>query len=149
MTQANTTRSVKNWDRRPWHDKPAADAPGSKLYRVEMTHLYTGIIEGEGTIQYLFANNSHNQGDFVALEKITGQVAGRSGSFVFQHTGTFGTGAAIITMTVLPGTGTDELSDLSGQATMEFTEHLESYPIHFEYALERDSTSEETVHEPK
>lgn len=149
MTQTNTTRTVKNWDRRPWHDKPAADAPGSKLYRVEMTHLYTGVIEGQGTIQYLFANNNQNQGGFVALEKITGQVEGRSGSFVFQHTGTFGSGATLITMTVVPGTGTGDLSGLSGQATMEFTEHLESYPIQFDYTLERDSTSEETAHEPK
>ena len=61
MTQANTTRTVKSWDRRPWHDKPSADEPGSKLYRAEMTHVYTGIIEGEGTIQYLFANNENNQ----------------------------------------------------------------------------------------
>src|SRR5688572_30212149 len=105
MIQTNTTRSVKNWDRRPWHDKHDAEAPGSKLYRVEMTHLYTGIIEGQGTIQYLFANNNQNQGGFVALEKITGQVEGRSGSFVLQQTGTFGNGATIITMTVVPGTG--------------------------------------------
>jgi hypothetical protein len=147
MTEANTTRSVKNWDRRPWHDKSAADALGSKLYRVEMTHLYTGIIEGQGTIQYLFANNNQNQGGFVALEKITGQVAGRSGSFVLQQTGSFGSGATIITMTVLPGTGTGELSGLSGQATMEFTEHLESYPIHFEYTFEHNSNPKETIHE--
>jgi hypothetical protein len=147
MTQTNTTRFVKNWDRHPWHDKPAAETPGSKLYRVEMTHLYTGIIEGQGTIQYLFANNENNQGGFVALEKISGQVEGRSGSFVLQHTGTFGSGATIITMTVVPGTGTGDLIGLSGQATMEFTEHLEHYPIHFEYTFEHDTNPEETLHE--
>lgn len=147
MTQANTMRSVKNWDRRPWHDKSAADAPGAKLFRAEMTHVYTGIIEGQGTIQLLFANNSNNQGVFVALEKITGQVEGRSGSFVFQHMGTFGYGPALITMTVVPGTGTGDLSGLSGQATMEFTEHLEHYPIHFQYTFEHDTNPEETLHE--
>ena len=149
MTQANTTRTVQNWDRRPWHDKPAADEPGAKLYRVEMTHVYTGIIEGQGTIQYLFANNGSNQGGFVALEKITGQVEGRSGSFVLQHRGTFGDGPTHITMTVLPGTGTGDLQGLSGQAAMTFTEHLEHYPIHLDSTFTHDSTHEETVHDTK
>jgi hypothetical protein len=44
----------------------------AKLFRVEMIHDYTGIIEGEGVLQYLVANNGDNTGCFLALEQITG-----------------------------------------------------------------------------
>jgi hypothetical protein len=110
-----------------------------------MTHLYMGTIEGEGTVEYLFANNATNTGGFVALEKVIGSVNGRAGSFVLQHIGTFVTGRAMMTMTVVPGTGTGDLTHLSGHATMAFSEHLEVYPINFEYSFEQESSTEEAT----
>jgi hypothetical protein len=101
-----------------------------------MIHLYNGDIEGEATIQYLVSQNGDGKGNFVALEKVTGSVGSRSGSFVFQRIGTFDNGKIKETLTVMPGSGTDELNGLSGQATFEGDQHQERYPITFDYEFE-------------
>lgn len=135
MTQANAAYSVKNWARKTWHDQPAVEAAGARLFRTEMSYTYKGDIEGESTIQYLIAENGDRKGSFVALEKVTGSVSGMSGSFVFQHTGTFDNGMVKDTLAVVAGSGTGELSGLRGQATVGFDQHQESYPITLEYKL--------------
>ena len=134
MTQANTTRSVKDWHRKTWHDK--TEVPGTNLFRVEILHRYEGIIEGEGSIQYLIAENKNLTGSTIALEKVTGSIDGRSGSFVLQQIGTFDHGKLKMTLTVVPGSGTDQLSGLSGQATLESDLHQEIYTIPFDYTFE-------------
>jgi hypothetical protein len=39
MTQANATRSVKDWKRKAWGDTRAADVTGATLFRIEMRHF--------------------------------------------------------------------------------------------------------------
>ncbi|GHO97135.1 hypothetical protein KSF_071830 [Reticulibacter mediterranei] len=134
MTQANTTRSVKDWHRKTWHDK--TEMPGTNLFRVEILHRYEGVIEGEGSIQYLIAENKNLTGGTIALEKVTGSVDGKSGSFVFQQIGTFDHGKLKMTLTVLPGSGTDQLKGLRGQATLDSDLHQEVYTIPFDYTFE-------------
>ena len=46
---------------------------------------------------------------YVAIEKVTGKLRGRSGSFVLQHTGTMTRGAPQLSITVVPDSGTDDL----------------------------------------
>jgi hypothetical protein len=134
MTQANAAFSVKNWARKAWDGEPA-EVTGAKLFRIEMIHIYKGDIEGEGTIQYLLTQNEDGKGNFVALEKVTGSVGGRSGSFVFQRVGAFDNGRVKQTLIVMPGSGTGDLSGLSGQITFEHDQHQESYSIPFDYEL--------------
>jgi len=134
VTQANTTRSVKDWQRKTWHNK--TEVPGTNLFRVEIFHRYEGVIEGEGSIQYLIAENKNLTGSTIALEKVTGSVDGRSGTFVFQQIGTFDHGKLNMTLTVLPGSGTDQLSGLCGQAQLVSELHQEIYSIPFEYTFE-------------
>jgi YHS domain-containing protein len=140
MTQANAAYSVKDWDMKPWDGKSAAEVTGAKLFRVEMSHIYEGDIEGEGIVQYLATQNG-----FVALEKVIGSVGGRSGSFVFQRTGTFDNGRIKQTLTVIPGSGTGDLRGLSGQVTIEHDQHQESYPITFDYEVREPAKEEMTA----
>jgi hypothetical protein len=133
MTQAHATYATKHWDRKPWSSEPAAETTPIKLGRVEMVHTFQGDIEGEGILQYLFAYNPAGDGGFVALEKITGSVGGKSGSFVLQCIGTASHGRLRQTLVVVPGSGTGELSGLRGQATMDCDLHMDHYPITFEY----------------
>jgi hypothetical protein len=134
MRQANLVLSVKNSKRKAW-DNERTDVTGTHLFRIEMLHLYTGDIEGEGSVQYLIADNGNGKGSFVALEKVTGSIGGRSGSFVFQHTGTFDNGRVREALIVLAGSGTGSLIDLSGEANIEGDVHQESYPILFSYEI--------------
>ncbi|QBD76608.1 DUF3224 domain-containing protein [Ktedonosporobacter rubrisoli] len=134
MIQANTTRKVKGWQRKTWHHK--TEVPGTNLFRIEMIHHYEGALEGEGSIQYLIAQNKNLTGSVIALEKVTGSIAGRAGSFVFQQIGTFEHGRLKLNLTVVPGSGTDQLSGLRGQAKLESELHQEVYLLPFEYTFE-------------
>jgi Protein of unknown function (DUF3224) len=71
---------------------------------------------------------------YVAIEKVTGKLGGRSGAFVLQHSGTMTRGAPQLSVTVVPDSGTDELVGLSGRMTIQVESGKHSYE--FEYALE-------------
>lgn len=55
---------------------------------------------------------------YVALERVTGSLCGRNGSFHLQHSGTMTRGAGQLTITVVPDSGTDELLGLSGKMSI-------------------------------
>jgi Protein of unknown function (DUF3224) len=56
-----------------------------------------------------------NSAGYVAIEKVTGTLNGRRGSFYLQHTGVMTRGAGELTITVIPDTGTDQLVGLTGR----------------------------------
>lgn len=52
---------------------------------------------------------------FVGFERVVGSVGGSSGSFVFQHSGKFENGIATVALSVVAGSGTEELDGLQGK----------------------------------
>ena len=70
---------------------------------------------------------------YVAMELVTGTLLGRKGSFALQHSGTMARGAPSLTITVVPDSGTGELSGLSGSLTITIVEGKHSYD--FAYAV--------------
>ena len=60
-------------------------------------------------------------------------LRGRAGSFVLQHTGTMTRGTPSLTITVVPDSGTGELTGLSGGMTILITDGKHSYEL--EYAV--------------
>jgi hypothetical protein len=60
--------------------------------------------------------------NFVGLEQIVGSVAGRAGSFVLQHTGSYANQTVTGNVVVLPGSGTGELHGLRGEGRLELPE---------------------------
>jgi hypothetical protein len=71
---------------------------------------------------------------YTAIERVTGTLRGRAGTFVLQHTGTMMRGAPSLTITVVPDSGTDELAGLSGRMTISIADGKHSYEL--EYALD-------------
>ncbi|KAF0815172.1 hypothetical protein IGB42_00249 [Andreprevotia sp. IGB-42] len=70
---------------------------------------------------------------YVAIEKVSGILAGRSGSFALQHSGIMNCGTPSLTITVVPDSGTDELTGLTGTMGINIVEGAHFYE--FEYAL--------------
>jgi hypothetical protein len=68
------------------------------------------------------------------MERVTGTLAGKRGSFALQHSGTMTRGTPGLVITVVPDSGTDELEGLTGRLAIEITaEGKHSYD--FDYAL--------------
>ena len=87
---------------------------GAKLTLAKVTQSYDGQIRGVGIVQYLMAYSTLGTASFVGVERINGEVDGKSGSFVIRHLGEFAEGIARSSWTVVAGAGTDELSQLAG-----------------------------------
>ena len=70
---------------------------------------------------------------YVAIERVTGTLQGRNGTFVLQHSGTMTRGVPQLTVTVVPDSGTDQLMGLSGNMKIDISEGQHFYE--FEYTL--------------
>jgi hypothetical protein len=66
---------------------------------------------------------------YVAIERVTGTLHGRSGSFVFQHSGTMERGAQQLSITVVPDSGTGELAGIAGRFTLQIVEGKHLYDL--------------------
>jgi hypothetical protein len=69
----------------------------------------------------------------VAIERVTGTLHGRSGSFILQHSATMNRGAAELSITVVPDSGTDQLAGLIGKMNVIIADGKHSYT--FDYTL--------------
>ena len=90
-------------------------ARSANLGRLTIDKRYHGELEASAKGEML-ATQSEVKGSagYVALERVTGKLHGRSGSFVLQHSATMQRGAAQSSITVVPDSGTGELTGLSG-----------------------------------
>jgi hypothetical protein len=70
---------------------------------------------------------------YVAIERVTGTLHGRSGSFVLQHSGTLTKGTAQQSITVVPDSGAGQLVGLTGKMIVTIADGKHSYD--FEYTL--------------
>jgi hypothetical protein len=109
-------------------------ADGATLARLTIDKQFLGDLTGSSKGQMLSAATPvRNSAGYVAIELVTGTLAGRSGTFVFQHGGTMNRGAATLALTVVPDSGTSELTGLTGSMKIEIANGKHSYE--FEYAL--------------
>jgi len=76
---------------------------------------------------------AHGSGVYVAVERVTGTLAGREGTFVLHHTGIMNRGVSSLTVTVAPDSATDQLVGLTGSMQIIIAEGKHSYD--FSYAI--------------
>jgi hypothetical protein len=112
-TQIKAAFEVTNWEEHPFDDRPDT----AKVTKATVTKDYSGDIEGSSVTEWLMAYADDGTATFVGLERVSGKVAGGSGSVVLQHVGTFEDGAAKATLTVLSGCGSGDLADVTGNGT--------------------------------
>ncbi len=69
---------------------------------------------------------------YVALEQVTGTLAGYKGSFVLQHFGVMTAISQRLILEVVPDSGTDELAGLSGEMTIDIKDGQHFYELTYE-----------------
>jgi uncharacterized protein DUF3224 len=127
---ASARFAIQNWDEKPYSE--GQHQP--KLTRATVTKSFTGDIEAESQVEYLMMYRNDGTAVFVGLERVTGRIAGKSGSFVLQRTGVFEGGLAKETYSVIPGSGTGDLQTLRGQGASSVGHGME-HPFRLEYEL--------------
>jgi hypothetical protein len=88
---------------------------GTTLGRFSLDKHFHGDLEGPSQGEMLTAATAvEGSGGYVAIERVDGILAGRKGTFVLQHLGAMSGGAPLLTITVVPDSGTGELVGLAG-----------------------------------
>lgn len=108
---------------------------GANLSRMSIDKQFHGDLEATGKGE-MFATGSSakgSSGGYVALEKVTGTLHGRSGSFVLQHNATMTRGVPYMNIVVVPDSGSGALSGLAGKMTIIIADGKHSYA--FDYSL--------------
>jgi hypothetical protein len=95
---------------------------------------FHGDLEATAKGQMLTAvTDVKSSAGYVAIERITGTLHGRSGSFVLQHSGIMTSNSQQQTVTVVPDSGTGQLIGLAGKMTGTIADGKHSYDL--EYTL--------------
>ena len=114
---------------------PQDDKTDASLGRMSIDKQFHGDLVATSKGQMLSATTSvKGSAGYVAIEKVSGTLHGRSGSFVLQHSGTMTRGAPQLSVTVVPDSGTGQLAGLTGKMTINIAaDGKHSYE--FEYTL--------------
>ncbi len=114
MAKANGTFEVTSWDEEPYEELEG----GGKLTRADVRQEFSGGVTGAGAVQWLMAYRADGTAHYVGLQRVTGSIDGRAGSFVLETTGDFDGTEATGRWSVIPGMGTGDLAGLRGTGTM-------------------------------
>ena len=122
-----------------WEEKPYSEGEGiPKMTRASVVKAFTGDIDAEGRVEYVMMYRSDGSATFVGLERITGRLGNKSGSFVLERTGVFEGGQAKESYSVVPGSATGDLRGLVGDGTSSVG-HGTEYPFVLNYEMVEQS----------
>jgi hypothetical protein len=102
--------------------------------RMTIDKQFHGDLEATSKGQMLTAMTEiKGSAGYVAVERVTGTLNGRSGTFFLQHSATMTRGVPQLSVTVVPDSGTGQLVGLTGKMDIIINSGKHSYD--FEYTL--------------
>ncbi|HEU4328706.1 MAG TPA: DUF3224 domain-containing protein [Roseiflexaceae bacterium] len=114
---------------------PQADEQDAVPGRLLLDKRFQGDLAATSKGQMLSALTSvEGSAGYVAIEQVSGTLHGRSGSFVLQHSGTMNRGTQHLTISVVPDSGTEELTGIAGTMTIAIKDGQHSYELSYTLA---------------
>ena len=113
----------------------AVDGDDTGFGRMSIDKQFHGDLEGtsKGFMLASSATIVKGSGGYVAMERVTGTLKGRTGTFVLQHSGTMTRGTPQLSVTVVPDSGTGQLEGITGTLAIKIDAGKHSYE--FDYTL--------------
>jgi hypothetical protein len=108
---AHASFKIESWEEQRYGELE----DGGGLARASVVQAFSGDIEGEGSVEWLFCYRPDKTADFVGLQRVAGHIGGRSGSIVLRTAGTFDGVEARGDWSVVQGSGTGQLRGLRGR----------------------------------
>jgi hypothetical protein len=135
MTAGEQRRATGTFEVKIVPQPADAHSDAGALGRMTIDKTYHGDIEGTAIGQMLtgMSPTEKTSGVYVAVERVTATLAGRKGTFILHHTGVMDRGAQSLKITVVPDSGTEQLTGLTGTMAIDIRDGKHFYT--FEYAL--------------
>ena len=106
---------------------------GVQMARFALDKTYEGDLTATSKGEMLSAMTTvQGSAGYVAIEQVTGTLAGKQGSFVLQHYGTMNQGDSYLKLEVVPDSGNGELKGLHGTMNIRIEEGQHFYDFEFE-----------------
>ena len=103
--------------------------------RMSIAKQFFGDLDASSKGQMLaIRTDVKDSAGYVAMERVVGTLQGRTGSFALQHSGTMTRGEKLLSVTVVPNSGTDQLEGLSGIMGIEIVEGEHLYTFEYTFA---------------
>lgn len=111
-------------------EAPYDVSDGISLGRARFDKVFSGPLEATSVVQMTAARTAiADSAGYVAVEKITGMVEGRAGSFVALHLGLARGGTKTLTIAIVPDSGTGALTGITGTMDIEIVEGMHHYTL--------------------
>ena len=109
-----------------------------KLGRMSIDKTIAGDLIATTNGQMLTAGTDiKGSAGYVAIEKVTGTLNGRKGTFILQHTATMNRGQPTMNIHVVPDSGTDGLTGLEGNFKIEIIGGEHRYELSYQLMDQR------------
>ena len=100
--------------------------------RMALDKQFHGDLEGTSKGQMLAVSTDvPGSAGYVAMERVNGSLDGRNGTFALQHNGVMTRGEPELSITVVPDSGTGELSELAGKMTINIVDGKHFYELEY------------------
>lgn len=106
----------------------------AKTISVRMTSdkQFQGDLEGTSTGEMLGVYTAvKDSAGYVAMERVSGKLKGRKGTFILQHSSTMARGSQQQSIVVVPDSGTDQLVGLAGSMIIKITDGKHFYELDY------------------
>lgn len=108
------------------------EAESANLGRMSIDKKFSGDLEATSHGEMLSAMTGvTGSAGYVAMERVSGTLQGRKGTFVLQHSGTMTRGAPEMSVTVVPDSGTGDLVGLAGRMTIKIDAGKHFYEFNY------------------
>jgi hypothetical protein len=112
---------------------PHDESHGVSLARAAGEKTFSGGLTASSRVEMLSARRTEpSSAAYVALEKVSGKVQGREGSFVLLHQGLMNPSGQSLQVMVMPGSGTASLEGISGTMDIRIEEGRHFYVFQYE-----------------
>jgi hypothetical protein len=111
--RAKTTITVQSSEVKPY------ETTSPKLAEIQISEKFSGDIDGESSVRALQVQRDDRSASMISMQRFTGKLAGRNGTFVLQGKETVENGKIKATWFVVPGSGRGDLSGLRGEGGFE------------------------------
>lgn len=109
--------------------------PGDALVpdsaRLDLTKTWTGEIDGRSVGAMLSGGDpGSGEAGYIAIERFEGSIASRTGTVLLQQFGTMSGGEVELRYGIVPGSGTGELTGITGRIQLEVEDGDHTVTIH-------------------
>ena len=113
---------------------PAFKFDDNPISRMSLDKQFHGDLEAVSKGEMLSGGTPANgSGGYVAMERVSGSLGGRTGTFLLMHNGTMENGSYHLNVMVVPGSATGQLAGLSGK--MEIIIQAGKHSYDFAYTI--------------